>query len=134
MTADTMSYWLARAAKQLRVAAERKQVHIAAAADRDQSTVYRFEQGASFPRDTDRLIAAYAKELDITALEIWQMALHMWQAGGTESDTDVERNEALAAQSSTRSRPAIARKDNAGRVRKRMLSTQTPQTTKGLKQ
>lgn len=82
---DTMIYWLARAARELREGAEppRKQVHVAAALSIDQSTVYRFEQGESWPRQTDAVVAAYAEDLDIDdAREIWELALRMWKEHG----------------------------------------------------
>src|SRR4051794_41917074 len=51
---DAMLYWLARAAKQSREAAGRKQVHVAAEADKDQSSIYRFESAGGWARGTER--------------------------------------------------------------------------------
>lgn len=80
---DAMLYWLARAAVGAREAAGRKQVHIAASANRDQSSIYRFEQAAKgkggWPRDADRIVAAYADDLDIDSIELWTMALQLWR-------------------------------------------------------
>lgn len=84
----TMLYWLATAAKELRETAGRKQVHIAASMSKDQSTVYRFEQGGSVPRDLDLFIAAYADDLDIKASQIWERALQMWKDSGEEATID----------------------------------------------
>jgi hypothetical protein len=89
MPNDHMLHWLARAAKRLREHAGRKQVHIAAALDRDQSTIYRFEQNGmpdgpffGWPGETDAYIAAYADDLGIKDPQaIWLLALEMWREG-----------------------------------------------------
>ena len=89
---DSMLLWLARAAVQAREAAGRKQVHIAASADRDQSSIYRFEQAAKgksgWPRDADRIVAAYADDLDIDPIALWAQALQMWQKDREENMGD----------------------------------------------
>jgi hypothetical protein len=77
---DAMLPWLATAAKQLREAAERKTVHVAASLDVDQSTIFRFEEGETQPRDLDAVIGAYADDLDIDPMRIWEMAMEMWKA------------------------------------------------------
>jgi transcriptional regulator with XRE-family HTH domain len=83
MAGDTMIHWLARAAAKLREESGRKQVHIAAAMSIDQSTIYRFEQGESWPRQADLVIAAYADDLGIEdAREVWELALQMWREEG----------------------------------------------------
>lgn len=74
-----MVYWLALAASELRRAAGRKMVHVAAQASVDQSTIYRFEQGSSYPQDPDMIIEAYAGDLDIDAPAIWRYATDLWQ-------------------------------------------------------
>lgn len=79
---DTMLFWLAQAAKELREAAGRKQVHIAAEINKDQSTIYRFEQGQGWPRETDLFVAGYAADLDISPMDIWAKGLQMWQEAG----------------------------------------------------
>jgi hypothetical protein len=89
MPNDHMLHWLARAAKRLREQGGRKQVHVAAALDRDQSTIYRFEQNGlpdgpffGWPGDTDGYIAAYADDLGIKDPQaIWLLALEMWREG-----------------------------------------------------
>lgn len=75
---DTMLYWLAKAAKGLREAAGRKQVHVAAGADVDQSSVWRFEEKGRWPRDPDKIIRAYADDLDIEPIQIWGEAIRLW--------------------------------------------------------
>lgn len=85
MAQDTMVYWLAQAAKELREAAGRKQVHIAASMSKDQSTVYRFEQGGTVPRDLDIFVAAYADDLDVRPSEIWARGLQLWRESGEEA-------------------------------------------------
>jgi len=78
----TMLYWLKRAAKELRAEAGRKQVHVAASMDADQSTVWRFENDEGWPRNPDVFIAAYADDLGVTAFDIWSHALELWEADG----------------------------------------------------
>src|SRR5687768_16117767 len=78
---DAMLFWLARACRQARAATGRKQVHVAASADVDQSTVNRFEKGKAWPRNADRLVAAYAADLDIDPIDLWEQALRDWMAG-----------------------------------------------------
>ena len=78
-------FWLAVAAKELREAAGRKQVHIAASMSKDQSTVYRFEQGGSVPRELDVFVAAYADDLDIKPSQVWARALELWRQSGEEA-------------------------------------------------
>lgn len=75
-----MLYWLAHACREARTEAKRKQVHVAASADVDQSTVNRFESGASWPRNADRVVAAYADDLDLEPVDLWRTALKMWEA------------------------------------------------------
>lgn len=108
---DAMLYWLARAAKEAREAAGRKQVHIAAEADRDQSTIYRFEQAAGWPRITDRIVAAYAADLDVEPIDVWEQALRMWRSHVDGSDVKRLADEAgrageAEAQRTTAQRPA----------------------------
>lgn len=89
MASDTMIFWLAQAAKQLRENHEpqRRQVHIAAALSIDQSTIYRFEQGETWPQRTDAVVAAYAEDLGIAdAREIWELALQLWREEGDMPD------------------------------------------------
>ncbi len=97
-----MAFWLARAAKSAREAAGRKQVHVAASANKDQSTIYRFEQGTAWPQDTDLLIAAYADDLEIDPQDIWQMALDMWKESGSSASVS-ELEERRAARTASRS-------------------------------
>lgn len=89
MPNEHMLHWVARAARRLREQAGRKQVHIAAALDRDQSTIYRFEQNGlpdgpffGWPGETDAYLAAYADDLGIDDVKlIWALALDMWREG-----------------------------------------------------
>jgi hypothetical protein len=61
-----MLYWLALTCRESRLAARRKQVHIGAGADVDQSTV-------------NRVVAAYADDLGIKPVELWQQAIDRWR-------------------------------------------------------
>lgn len=76
---NSMLYWLAEAAKEARTAISRKQVHVAASADTDQSTVARFEKRIAWPRDPDRIVKAYADDLDFDSLDLWEQAVRMWR-------------------------------------------------------
>lgn len=76
---DSMLFWLATAAKQVREAGGRRQVHVAASANLDQSSVYRFEEHKSTPRDVDLMVAAYADDLEIDPMMLWEQALKMWR-------------------------------------------------------
>lgn len=85
MDHNAMLPYLARAARDARMAKARKQVHVAASLDRDQSTVARFEKAAGgngvkigWPTNPDAMVAAYADDLDISPLEIWRTALDLW--------------------------------------------------------
>lgn len=89
---DSMVYWLAKAAKELRETKGRLQVHVGASASRDQSTIWRFEQGAKWPRDPDRIVAAYADDLRVHPSEIWQRAVELW----TETDLREKTGQELA--------------------------------------
>jgi transcriptional regulator with XRE-family HTH domain len=73
--------WIGAAARAAREARDRKQVHIAATLGVDQGTIGRFEGGRAWPRDPDKVLGAYAEDLEIDALEIWETALADWKAG-----------------------------------------------------
>jgi hypothetical protein len=79
---NSMLFWLAEAAKDARLAAKRKQVHVAASAGAgvDQSTIARFEKHIAWPRDVDIIVQAYADDLDVAAVELWDQALKKWRA------------------------------------------------------
>ena len=74
-----MLQWLAQTCRDARLAARRKQVHVGASADVDQSTVNRFEKAIAWPRNPDRLVAAYADDLDISPIDLWQAAIDLWR-------------------------------------------------------
>ena len=76
---DSMLFWLARAASAAREAAGRKQVHVAASADLDQSSIARFEKGISWPRQPDTIVGAYAEDLDVSPIQLWEQALQLWR-------------------------------------------------------
>lgn len=58
-------------------------MHIAATISVNQSTIGKFETGNRWPQDPDRIIGAYAEDLDIDAREIWQRALDAWARAGS---------------------------------------------------
>jgi transcriptional regulator with XRE-family HTH domain len=115
-----MGHWLVVVAKELREAAGRKTVHIAASMSKDQSTVYRFEQGGTSPRDIDIFIAAYADDLDIKPSQIWERALQLWREDGAEVNVhellrarDEEKHAELPQPGSALRRRGKARSPNA---------------------
>ena len=90
---EAMMYFLRQAARELREARDRKQVHIAAGGDVDQSTVNRFERGESQPRDLDKLVEAYADDFDMDALDIWAHAIELWRSSRLSDAEAVERDQ-----------------------------------------
>lgn len=80
---DSMLYWLGHTCARARHLAGRKAVSVAASVKPvpvDQSTISRFEKGLSWPRDADKLVRAYADDLDIEPVDLWEQALTDWQA------------------------------------------------------
>lgn len=73
--ADPLLIALARICREARKEIPLKQVHIAARADVDQSTIARFERAGGWPQDVVRIINAYAEELDLDPWNLWQQAL-----------------------------------------------------------
>jgi hypothetical protein len=95
---DTMLFWLSKAASAARDEARRKQVHVAAGADVDQSTIWRFERAGAWPRNPDRVVAAYAEDLDITAFDLWEEALRLWREHREGVSESPARDAAQAAE------------------------------------
>lgn len=87
---DSMLYWLAKACTAAREAAGRKQVHVGASADMDQSSVWRFEAGKAWPKNIDKLVNAYADDLDIEPFQLWQAATEMWAAARLSESQQME--------------------------------------------
>src|SRR5256885_8070551 len=87
----TMAYWLAQAAKQARLAADKKPYELSALLHRDPSTITRFEQGRTLPPEIDRYLAAYAQ---LCGLEdnraLWTTALELWYEHGLPMPVDPE--------------------------------------------
>jgi hypothetical protein len=92
-----MIFWLAHAAREAREAADRKQVHIAAEIDRDQSVITNFEKGKTQPRELDRIIAGYASDLEIPEYQLWERALVMWRENQTDPLTEAPQTAAELA-------------------------------------
>lgn len=76
-----MAYWLGRAAHELRSDTDVLMVDIASAARMSEGSVSRFEQGKNkgFPNEADKIVEAYARELDLDAAAVWDFAMDMWQ-------------------------------------------------------
>lgn len=84
-----MIYWLALVASQLREERDVSRQDVASRFRVDPSTIYRFESGRGWPRDTDVMVAAYAKALGIDdARDIWKIALDMYLTHGTPPTLD----------------------------------------------
>jgi hypothetical protein len=81
-TPDTFLYWLVEAAKRLRTL-QGKRVPDVGFWYGDPSAVYRFEQGKGLPRDVDKMVGAYAKELGLEdSREIFRLAVDLMVAEG----------------------------------------------------
>jgi hypothetical protein len=82
-TGQQFAYWLAKAATQVREGAHATPEHVGAAARLRSETVTRFEKAENWPRDLDRLMAAYADVAGIDdARKIFDLALDKWYANG----------------------------------------------------
>lgn len=78
--------WVAQVATDRRLALGKRQVHVAAMADVDQSTIDRFERCMAWPRKLDQVIAAYAEILGVTQQDLWAEAVERWRdADATDS-------------------------------------------------
>lgn len=74
-----MLFWIAAACKQAREHAGRIQSQIAASAIVDQATINRFEHHIAWPKvGADRIVAAYADDLDVEVIQLWQQAMRLW--------------------------------------------------------
>lgn len=75
-----MAFWLGAVARGLREDAQRKAIHIASKADKTEATISRFETNKTktFP-DADGLLPAYARDLEIDELAIWEAALSAYR-------------------------------------------------------
>lgn len=98
-----MAYWLGAIAHELRANRPYKDtekplkaIHVASTADVTESTLSRFENGKNrgFPTDTEKIMDAYAAELEVDPLELWDAAFQAWRLatdGSTVEPTDVKR-------------------------------------------
>lgn len=87
-TSDTFLYWLIEAAKRLRTL-QGKKVPDVGFWYGDPSAVYRFEQGKGYPRDVDKMLGAYAKELGLEdSREIFRLAIDLYTAEGQAYDLE----------------------------------------------
>lgn len=74
-----MLFWIAAACKQAREHAGRIQSQIAASAIVDQATINRFEHHIAWPKvGADRIVTAYADDLDVEVIQLWQQAMRLW--------------------------------------------------------
>lgn len=112
---------LGRACKNARLAANDgrgiKLIHVAAALDRAEATLSNFENGKVQPDNVDRVVLAYAAELEINPLELWADALKL--ASEEQQPSDDLRDSPLfsAPEPRTRKAPAASKKTSARRRR-----------------
>ena len=76
---NAMVFWLSAACKAARELTDRRQVHIAAEANVDQSTIARFEDVRAWPKRPDHIVNAYASDLELDPYDLWEEALRMWR-------------------------------------------------------
>lgn len=76
---DPLLPWIAAAARDARIDARRKQVHIAAERGMTEESIRKFEQAKRWPRDPDAMVNAYASDLDLDPLDLWAEAVERWR-------------------------------------------------------
>lgn len=87
-------YWLAAAAVELREAAGEDPETIAYMLRVRAETIRRFERAEHWPRDTERLVAAYATVGGLSdARQVYQRAIALWHERGTQPRLDLEGEE-----------------------------------------
>lgn len=74
--------YLAKACREARLGAHVRQLDIATRLDVSETTVGRFERGRHWPHRTDEIVAAYADEIGLPAVELWTRALATWGLEG----------------------------------------------------
>jgi transcriptional regulator with XRE-family HTH domain len=79
ITEDHISYWIAQVAREWRDAAGAIQEDILKAGDVRIGTISRFENKRARPENIDRLVAAYAAVIGVTADVLWELALERWR-------------------------------------------------------
>lgn len=94
---QTMLFWIAAACRLARERGGRIASQVAASAVADQSTISRFEHHTAWPKKdggADRIVSAYADDLDIEAFELWHEAVRLWgrhRSGESLEDLGIER-------------------------------------------
>lgn len=73
---------LANACREARLGAHVRQLDIATRIGVSETTIGRFERGRLWPHRTDEIVAAYADELGISAVDLWARALAAWGLQG----------------------------------------------------
>jgi hypothetical protein len=61
-----------------RRSAGRKNIRVAVEADVSERTISRFEGGETWPRDPERIVAAYASVSGVPAPDLWRRAVDRW--------------------------------------------------------
>lgn len=70
-----MLHQLGRVAREARLAAGRSQIEVATTAGVSHAVISRLESGGRWPRDPDRIVAAYAAECGVSERKIWGQAV-----------------------------------------------------------
>jgi transcriptional regulator with XRE-family HTH domain len=81
---ERMLAWLSWAAELIREQAGASQAEVAVAAGlKGTRAIERFEKGKNWPRDLERIVAAYAEVAGLAdTLEPWNVALDLWREHG----------------------------------------------------
>lgn len=80
MPGRPMLHYLGRACRITRGQKQRLQSHVAAVLNAHGETVARFERGETWGYNPDRMIAAYAIDLEVDPRDLWDLALQLWRA------------------------------------------------------
>lgn len=125
---QTLHYWLAHLMREAREDAGVKPSEIAGLLSVDQSTVMRFEDGITWPKQIDQYLAAYAKLLEVAdARDFYAEALRRWHKGGEPP----ELAELTAAHRMAAAQRRAARRTKQSRRGRRGTPPSTPNTPEG---
>ncbi len=131
MTGEKMCAFLALEAKEARERAGISAEGVAYLAQRNPTTVYRFELGDSYGEDPDRLVAAYALAVGIDGRNLWAKALARWRKDGEAPSLDGEPGDALRSMLRRELDAAAQDSDQASQPGRRTSSAKGSRQTRG---